>query len=314
MGQTILWIVFATVVVVMLVLDLGVFHRRAHVVSVREALGWSGIWIGLALLFNLAIYFLLGTEKALLFLAGYLTEESLSIDNLFVFYVIFGYFGIPSVYQHRVLFWGIVGAMVMRGIFIALGLTIIERFHWSVYIFGAFLIFTGIRLATGKELKFRPERNPLVRLARRFIPFTSELHGSKFFIRGKGRRVATLLLFVLLVVEATDILFAIDSVPAVVAITQDPFIVYSSNMFAILGLRALYFALAGIINRLRYLNYGLSVILAFLGVKMIIGDIYRIPAPVALGVIGGVLTISVIASLLRGRKKNTGSGAGLTGV
>lgn len=300
--STELWIIFATVVVVMLALDLVVFQRRSHVIAVREALAWSAIWIGLSLLFNLLILILEGHDKAQLFLAGYLTEKSLSVDNLFVFFLIFSYFGVPSRYQHKVLFWGIIGALLMRGLFIALGLTIIERFFWSIYIFGGFLIFTGIRLATGRELKFQPENNPLVRLARRLIPFTTELHEGRFFVRKNGRRLATILLFTLLAIETTDIVFAVDSVPAVLAITTDPFIVYSSNIFAILGLRALYFALAGVIQRLYYLNYGLAVILVFLGIKMITGEFYKVPTVMSLGVIAGVLFVSVLASIIRMRK------------
>lgn len=300
--ENILWIVFIVVVLVMLALDLFVFQRRAHVIAVREALAWSAMWIGLSLIFNLVIYLVLGHDKALPFLAGYLTEKSLSVDNLFVFFLIFSYFGVPSIYQHKVLFWGIIGALVMRGIFIALGLTIIEHFSWSIYLFGAFLIFTGSRLATGREMKFRPEGNPLVRLARRVIPFTTELRDGKFFVKENGRRLATLLFFVLLVIETTDIIFAVDSVPAILAISTDPFIVYSSNIFAILGLRALYFALAGVIERLYYLNYGLAAILIFLGIKMVIGDFVELPTAIALGVIAGVLTIAVLASVFRMRR------------
>lgn len=306
--ETMLWIVFGILVAAMFALDLGIFHRRAHAIKIKEALVWSAVWIALALLFNLVIYFLLGSEMALLFLAGYLTEKSLSVDNLFVFFVIFSYFGVPSIHQRKVLFWGILGALIMRGIFIAAGLTLIDRFHWMIYVFGAFLIFTGIRLSTGKELKFQPEGNPLVRLVRRFIPFTSEYHGDRFFMKTKGHRQATLLLFVLVVIETTDIIFALDSVPAVIAITSDPFIVYTSNIFAILGLRALYFALAGVIQRLYYLNYGLSVILVFLGVKMAASEFYRVPTTVALAVIAGVLSIAVIASVVRMRRSKPKAG------
>lgn len=309
-NETILWIIFGASITVMLTLDLSVFQRRTHAVKVKEALLWSAVWIGLALLFDLAIHFLLGSEKALLFLTGYITEKSLSVDNLFVFFLIFSYFSVPPSYQHKVLFWGIIGALIMRGIFIVLGLTIIERFHWSIYAFGAFLIYTGIRLSTGKELKFRPEGNVLVRLFRRFVPLTLDYHEDRFFIKENGRRLATLLFFVVVVVETTDIMFAVDSVPAVLAVTLDPFIVYSSNVFAILGLRALYFAIAGVIQRLRYLNYGLSVVLIFLGAKMVSGDFYKIPTPISLGVIAGILLVSVAASIIR-PKKSIDNGQGV---
>lgn len=306
----ILWLIFGVTIPLMLFLDLRVFHRRSHVIHTREALIWSGVWIGLALLYNLAISILLGHEQALLFLTGFITEKSLSIDNLFVFYVIFTFFSVPAAYQHRVLFWGVVGAVVMRGIFILAGLAVIERFHWSVYIFGAFLIYTGIRLMTAKELKFRPEANPVIRLVRRFVPFILEYREDHFFVRQNGRRVATLLFLVVVVVEATDVLFAVDSVPAILAITLDPLIVYTSNIFAILGLRALYFALAGGLKKLRYLNYGLAVVLAFLGFKMIASEFIHIPIPVALAVIAGVLGIAVAVSLLRTQTPPASAGGG----
>ncbi len=299
-GEEILWVVFGLVVPAMLVLDLGVFHRTAHAVKVREALIWSAVWICLALLFDLGVYVLVGHEKALNFLTGYLVEESLSVDNLFVFLLIFTYFSVPAAYQHRVLFWGILGAVFMRGIFIVTGLTLLTRLHWIIYIFGAFLVYTAVRLAFNKgEGEIRPEKNPVLRLFRRFVPLTKRYHGQHFLVKGRRRRLATPLLMVLVVIETTDIIFAMDSVPAVLSITQDPFIVYTSNIFAVMGLRSLYFALAGVIEKFYYLSYGLATILAFLGVKMIISDFYKMPVTISLGVVIGILAIAALASLVR---------------
>ncbi len=296
------WILFNLFVLVMLALDLGVFHRKAHVVRLKEALGWSVVWICLALLFNLLIYFWLGQETALQFLAGYVIEKSLSVDNLFVFLLIFSYFSVPSIYQHKILFWGILGALVMRAIFIAAGITLIEKFHWMIYLFGGFLIITGIKMAFQKDKELDPEANPVLRLFRRFVPVTSEYHESRFWVIKDGKRWATPLFVVLLLVETTDVIFAVDSIPAILAVTRDPFIVYTSNVFAILGLRALYFALAGIMQLFHYLHYGLSLILVFVGTKMLISDIYKVPIGIALAVIAGILLISVIASILRPRQ------------
>ena len=302
LSHVILWVVFGVLVVVILTLDLGVFHRKAHVVDVKEALKWSAIWIALALLFNLGIYFVLGFDSAMKFFTGYLIEESLSVDNLFVFMVIFSYFSVPSTYRHRVLFWGILGALIMRAIFIATGLVIVERLHWVIYLFGAFLVYTGIRIASGKEREIHPERNPVLRLFRKFMPITRKYHGAKFLFKKRGRYLATPLFFVLVVIETTDIVFAVDSIPAVLAVTLDPFIVYTSNVFAILGLRALYFALAGVMQRLHYLHYGLSVILVFLGAKMLSSYFYEIPVGTSLAVVAGVLIVSVVVSLFRPKK------------
>jgi tellurite resistance protein TerC len=306
--ETILWIALAIIVPVALGLDLGVFQRKAHKVQLKEALAWSAVWISLALLFGLSILLLLGHEKALNFFTGYLVEESLSVDNLFVFLLIFTYFAVPEQHQHRVLFWGIVGAVVMRGLFIATGITLLEKLHWIIYVFGAFLVYTGIKIATQKEKEMKPEKNPVLRLFRRFIPITKRYHGNSFFRRVKGRLLATPLIMVLVVIETTDIIFAVDSVPAVLAITRDPFIVYTSNIFAILGLRAIYFALAGVITRLRFLNYGLAVILTFLGVKMVLSAEFfhvEISQILSLGVVAGILVISAIASLLIPEKNST---------
>jgi len=303
-GETILWTVFGILIPTMLILDLGVFHRRAHTVKIKEALIWSSVWISLALLFCLGIYLLIGHEKALLFITGYLVEESLSVDNLFVFLLIFTYFCVPATDQHRVLFWGILGAIVMRGIFIVAGLALLENLHWIVYIFGAFLIYTAIRLIFQKEKELQPEKNPVLKLFRRFVPLTKRYHKNHFIVKSRGRRLATPLLLVLVVIETTDVIFAVDSVPAILAITRDPFIVYTSNIFAVMGLRALYFALAGVIQKFYYLNYGLAAILGFLGFKMLVTDFLEIPVGVSLGVVCGILVISALLSLLRPRKKS----------
>jgi len=303
--QLIWWLVFGVLVIVLLALDLGVFHRRAHVIRVREALIWSAVWISLSLIFNLGVYFAFGADKAVNFFTGYLVEKSLSVDNLFVFLVIFTYFNVPANAQHKVLFWGIMGALIIRGIFIFAGVAIIERLHWVIYIFGAFLVYTGVRLFLHRDRKIHPEHNPFLRLCRRFIPVTKDYHGDRFFLREAGQLFVTPLFFVVLVVETTDILFAVDSIPAVLSITLDPFIVYTSNIFAILGLRALYFALAGVTLRLHYLSYGLSAILVFLGFKMLFSGFYKLPVVVALGVVAGILAISTIASFLRPKKAET---------
>ncbi|MCX6144822.1 MAG: TerC family protein [Ignavibacteriales bacterium] len=292
-------LLFNIFVVAMLVLDLGVFQRRAHVIGIKEALGWSAFWIALSMIFNIGLYFWQGREAALLFFTGYLIEKSLSVDNLFVFLMLFMYFKVPGKYQHKVLFWGILGALVLRGALIATGVVLISKFHWILYLFGAFLVFAGIKMGFQKETaEVHPERNVAVRMFKKLMPVTSEYHEAKFFIKIDGRRHATLLVIVLIVVETTDLVFALDSIPAIFAITTDPFIVYTSNVFAILGLRALYFALAGMMNLFHYLKIGLSVVLAFVGLKMLLAEVYPIPIAVALGVIGVVLLLSVLASIL----------------
>ena len=293
-----LWIGFNIFVLAMLALDLGVFHRRAHAVKVREAVIWSVVWIALAGVFNIVLYFGFGGERALEFLTGYLIEKSLSIDNLFVFLIIFSYFRVPAEFQHRVLFWGVLGALVMRAGFIAGGVALIERFHWIIYIFGGFLILTGIKMSQHKDKELHPDRNPVVRLARRIFPISSHYHGQNLFAREDGRSVATPLFLVLLVIETTDLIFAVDSIPAILAISRDPFIVYTSNVFAILGLRSLYFALAGIMQMFHFIHYGLSAILVFVGTKMLLTDIYKIPIAISLGVIALIITASIIASVL----------------
>ena len=296
--QVMAWVGFNLFVVAMLVLDLKVFHRKSHEISIREALVWSGVWIGLALIFNVGVYHWLGPQAGLEFLTGYLIEKSLSIDNIFVFLLIFSYFKVPARYQHRVLFWGILGALVMRAIFIFAGISLIQRFHWVIYVFGLFLILTSIKMAFEKDQEIHPEKNPVLRLVRRTIPVTSEYVGRRFCVKQGGRYLVTPLFIVLLVVETTDLIFAVDSIPAILAITIDPFIVYTSNVFAILGLRALYFALAGVMQMFHYLRYGLAAILAFVGVKMLLADLYKIPILVALSIISVILLSSVLVSLI----------------
>jgi tellurite resistance protein TerC len=298
-NQVLWWVVFNIFVLAMLALDLGVFHRKVHVVKIKEALVWSAIWIALALLFNLGIYLWYGPEKGLEFLTGYLLEKSLSVDNIFVFLLLFSYFHVPALYQHKVLFWGVLGALIMRAVFIATGVTLIQKFHWVIYVFGAFLILTGIKMALQKDKEIHPESNPVLRLFRRFVPVADRYEEDKFFVKRGGHYLATPLFIVLLIVETTDLIFAVDSIPAILAITLDPFIVYSSNVFAILGLRALYFALSGIMQLFHYLHYGLSAILVFVGVKMLLADIYKIPIGIALGVVASILLISVIVSVVR---------------
>ncbi|MBN2078757.1 MAG: TerC family protein [Spirochaetes bacterium] len=300
------WGGFVLFIIGLLVLDLKVLQKDDHEIGIREALAWTAFWIVLALGFNAGIYYFEGTEKAIEFLTAYLIEKSLSIDNIFVFLMVFSYFGIPARYQHRVLFWGILGALVMRAAFILVGVALITRIHWIIYLFGAFLVFIGIRMALEKGKEIHPEKNPVVTAFRRFMPVTEKLEGHNFFARREGRIAATPLLIVLLVIESTDVVFAVDSIPAVLAISHDPFIVYTSNVFAILGLRALYFAVAGIMRLFHYLNYGLAFILVFVGIKMILSDIFKIPVTVALGVISGVLVVSVVASLLIPKKGDSG--------
>jgi tellurite resistance protein TerC len=295
------WAVFATVVLGMLAIDLGVFHHRAHKESFREAVFWSVVWISVALLFNAGVFLVFGSQKGMEFLAAYLIEKSLSVDNLFVFVAIFAYFSVESKYQHRVLFWGILGALIMRGFFIYAGIALIERFQWLTYLLGGFLVLTGVRFAK-KETAILPDRNPVIRLFREIVPVTATFRGQSFFVREKGRWFATPLMVVLLLVELTDVIFATDSVPAVLAVSRDPFIVYSSNVFAILGLRALYFVLAGVMQKFVYLRYGLAAILIFVGGKMLLHHGYVVPIGVSLGVIGTLLAFSIFLSLVRARK------------
>lgn len=296
--ETPAWVGFNVFVLAMLFLDAAVFHKKAHEVKFKEALLWSAFWISLALLFNVGIYFYKGKEAALQFLAGYLIEESLSVDNLFVFLLIFSYFKVPHLYQHKILFWGILGAQIMRAIFIFAGVALLHKFHWLIYMFGAFLVFSGFKLFFEKDKKVDPGRNIVLRGFKRFFPVTHEYHNGHFFIKQAGKWVATPLFVVLLVIETTDLLFAVDSIPAILAITKDPFIVYTSNIFAILGLRALYFALAELMKLFHHLHYGLGVILIFVGVKMLLESVWNIPIAAALGFIVVTLIVSVISSIM----------------
>ncbi len=298
------WILFNVFVVAMLALDLGVFNRRAHSVTFREALGWSAVWMALAAGFAILVYFWHGRAASLEFATGYLIELSLSVDNLFVFLVIFRYFRVPAELQHRVLFWGILGALITRGAFILAGVSLIQRFHWLIYVFGALLVYSGIKLLRQGDEDINPEKNPVLKLFRQWMPVTDDYVSEKFWVRQPGL-YATPLVVVLLVVETTDIVFAVDSIPAVLAITLNAFIVYTSNVFAIIGLRSMYFAVAGMMDLFEYLHYGLSVVLVLIGAKMLVSHYYTVPTAVALGVVAGVIAISVVASVLFPKKAKT---------
>jgi tellurite resistance protein TerC len=313
--QAFLWIGFSILVLGALVVDLGLFHRKAHVVKAREALAWSVVWIVLALVFNAGVWWFLGRGKAEEFLAGYILEKSLSVDNLFVFVVIFSYFAVPAQYESRILMWGIIGAFIMRAIFIFVGAALLKQFGWLMVGFGLFLLFTGFKLLVKKDEQIEPDKNPVVRLFKRFFPVGDKLDGQRFFTTVDGRRVATPLFIVLLVVESSDVIFAVDSIPAIFAVTKDPFIVFTSNVFAILGLRSLYFLLARMMNLFRFLKFGLVLILWFVGVKMIIVYAHErhwigwhIPTVVSLAVIGGILGLSVALSLLLAEKPKYADG------
>jgi len=301
----IFWIIFNAFVLIMLSLDLGVFHRKSHEVSVKEALIWTFIWIFLALVFNVIIYFWKGQQQALEYFTGYLVEKALSVDNIFVFIMIFTYFQTPAKYQHKVLFWGIIGALIMRAIFIFAGVALLEKFHFTIYIFGALLVFTGIKMFNHNNSKIDPDKNPVLKFFKKFMPVTPTLHEDKFFTRIDGRRFATPLFLVLILIETTDLIFAVDSIPAILAITQDHFIVYTSNVFAILGLRSLYFALAGVIHRFWLLSYGLAIVLIFVGIKMTLIDFYKIPIEWSLLVIAAIITASIFLSLKFKNKKSS---------
>jgi len=297
------WIAFNAMVLALLALDLGVFNRKAHAVTVREALGWSAVWIALAIGFGLWIGSAIGRQSMLEFYAGYLVEQALSVDNLFVFILIFGYFGIPSELQHRVLFWGIIGALFMRGAMIGAGAVLIAQFHWIIYVFGAFLVFTGAKMAFGGDSEIEPESNPVIRLLRRFLPITTTFHGERFFVRERidgtaARLVATPLFVVLALVETTDVVFAVDSIPAIFGVTRNPFLVFTSNVFAILGLRSMYFVLAGVIGKFHLLKYGLALVLVFVGTKMLVSELWSVGIGVSLGVVGALLAGSALLSLV----------------
>jgi len=304
--HVLIWICFNIFVIAMLVLDLKVFHRKTHVIGIKESILWTIFWIALSLIFNLIIYFWQGQEVALAYFTGYLIEKSLSIDNLFVFLLIFSYFCVAPVHQHKVLYWGILGAIIMRLIFIMAGIALVNLVHWMLGVFGAFLVFTAIRMVSGKDKEVHPDTNPVLRLVRRFIPISDDYNEDKFFIKRAGRYIATPLLVVVIVIETTDVIFALDSIPAIIGITTDPFIVYSSNVFAILGLRALYFALAGVMRLFYLLHYGLAVVLIFIGIKMILEVLHyyelpigvEIPISISLAIVAAILVLSVVASIL----------------
>jgi tellurite resistance protein TerC len=301
-GSPALWAGFILFVIAMLAIDLGVFHRKAHEVSLREAALWSAVWVTLSLIFNFGVYVWFGAERALEFTTGYLIEKALSVDNIFVFVVVFSAFAVPAVYQHRVLFWGVLGALVMRAVFILLGGAFLQRFHWAIYVFGGILAITGIKLLVQRSEEIHPEKNIVVRAFAKLVPMIHDFAGGKFTIVQNGRRFATPLLLALVAVEVTDLIFAVDSIPAIFAITTDPFIVFTSNIFAILGLRSLYFLLAGVINKFVYLKIGLAIVLIFVGAKMLIMDFYKLPIAASLGIIAGILIVSVVASLIKARK------------
>jgi len=310
--STLLWIGFNLFVLAMLALDLGVFHRKAHVVGFKESMTWTVVWVVLALLFNAGIWHFSGSQKALEFFTGYVIEKSLSVDNVFVFAMLFSYFAVPPIFQHKVLFWGVLGALVMRAAMIALGAALIAKFSWIIYVFGAFLILTGIKMVLKREEEIHPERNPVVRLFKKLMPVTADYRGDRFFVVENGLRHATPLFVVLLLVEFSDLIFAVDSIPAIFAVTTDPFIVYTSNVFAILGLRSLYFALAGVMDKFHYLKIGLGVVLSFVGVKMMLAHSpYKIDTLVSLAVVIGIIALSIVASVMWPRRM--GSFEGPTG-
>jgi tellurite resistance protein TerC len=298
LGSWPLWVGFLAFVLVMLALDLGVFHRKAHVVSLREAAVWSGVWISLAAVFAVGVFHLYGAQRGLEFTTGYLIEKALSIDNIFVMVVVFGAFGVPARQQHRVLFWGILGAVAMRAVFILAGTSLIQRFHWTLYLFGVFLVITGLKMLFTRGEQGHPGNNVMVRLARRVLPVAPGQDTEHFFAKVDGRRMVTPLFLALLAVEFTDLIFAVDSIPAVLAVSQDPFIVFTSNIFAILGLRSLYFLLAGVVHKFRYLKVGLALVLVFVGVKMTIVDVFKIPVGVSLAVVGLLITGAILSSLV----------------
>ncbi|NJD92331.1 MAG: TerC family protein [Geobacter sp.] len=305
-NETIIWIAFALTLGVMFTLDLGVFNRKSHEISFREAAVWTSVWVSLALVFNVGILFELGKEKALEFLAGYLIEQSLSVDNLFVFIMIFSYFHVKKAHEPKILKWGIIGALALRAIFIVAGIDLIQRFSWTIYLFGGILIVTGIKMAFGGEEKLEPEKNFAVRIVRRFVPITKRISGDRFFVRRGGITAATPLFLALVVIESSDVIFAIDSIPAVLSVTRDPLIVYTSNAFAIMGLRSLYYLLANVMGMFAYLKLGVSFILAFVGLKMLLTHTaFAIPIQFSLGVIFGVIVLSVVTSVLFGKQKHS---------
>jgi tellurite resistance protein TerC len=302
-GTPLLWLGFTGLVLALLALDLGVFHRKAHAVGLREASVWSAVWIALALAYGGWIYAEFGSQRGTEFLAGYLIEKALAVDNIFVIYAIFAYFAVPAAYQHRVLFWGILGALAMRAVFIFLGAALLQRFHWVMYVFGAILLITALKLFLIREEGVHPERNPVYRLVRRLIPSVPDYHGARFTVWKDGRRHATPLLVCLILIEWTDLVFAVDSIPAIFAVTSDPFIVYTSNIFAILGLRALFFVLAGVIGKFHLLKPSLALVLAFVGAKMLLADVFEVPIGLSLGVVAGLVAAGIVGSLVFPRRE-----------
>lgn len=301
-GSPALWVGFTGFILGLLAIDLGIFHRRAHEVGFREALSWSAVWVVLSLGFNVLVYVWFGRDRALEFLAGYLIEKALSVDNIFVFLVIFSYFGVPRAYQHRVLFWGILGALVMRGVFIVLGAALLQAFHWIIYLFGLLLIVTGYKMLRAGDVEVHPERNPIYRAFTRLVPAVNEYRGAHFFTIENGRRHATPLLLVLVAIECTDLVFAVDSIPAIFAITRDPFIVYTSNIFAILGLRAMFFMLSSVMAMFTHLKVGLALVLVFVGTKMLVSDLYHVPITISLAVVALLIGGSIVSSLAAARR------------
>lgn len=298
-GTPLLWGGFILFVLAILAIDLGIFNRHAHKISFKEAAVWSAVWVSLALLFNIGVYFWFGPKLALEFTTGYLIEKALSVDNIFVFILIFSYFSVPAIYQHRILFWGIIGALVMRAVFILLGGIFLQKFHWAIYVFGGILIVSGIKFLLQKSEEIHPEKNPVVRLFKKIFPLSSDCQNGHFTFVKAGKRYATPLLLTLVTVEVTDLIFAIDSIPAIFAVTRDPFIVFTSNIFAILGLRSLYFLLAGVMDKFHYLKIGLALVLIFVGAKMMLTEVFKLPIVASLGIIAGILGGSIVVSLMK---------------
>ena len=295
------WIIFGVVVILLLILDLGVFHKKSHVISVREAIIWTAVWISLSLSFGAGIYVFEGKEEGLKFLTGYLLEQSLSVDNIFVFYLLFSFYRLAPQYQHKVLYWGVLGAIVFRGLFIVAGIAVIEKFHWVIYILSVFLAYAGLNMLATRNEEVNPEKSWFIRFIKKIIPVSGRYYEDRFFVKINGKKTATLLLIVLITIEFTDIIFAVDSVPAIIAITKDPFIVFTSNIFAIMGLRSLYFAVSGAANTFRYLKYGLSCILVMIGIKMFLHEIYEVPTLFSLLVIASILFMSIAVSVFWSR-------------
>jgi len=302
------WFAFILFLIIMLSIDLGIFNKKSHDISYKEALSFSAVWITLAIFFNIGIFILMGKQKGIEFFTGYLLEYSLSVDNIFIFILLFSYFNVPKRYHHKVLFWGIVGAIIMRAVLIGLGAALVAKFHWILYLFGIFLVFTGIKMFFSNDDKVEPNKNLVVRIFKKYFPVKDEYIKDRFFIIENSKKYATLLFIVLIIIETTDLVFAFDSIPAILSITQDPFIVFTSNAFAILGLRSLYFALSNIMDKFKYLKYGLSIVLFFIGMKMLIADIFHISITLSLFVVSGLISISVIISLFKSKsiKKNNG--------